>query len=279
MRLLIAGSHGLVGTNIIPLLAQDFDIIALDIEEWDITDPDSGSRVLREHRPDAVVNLAAMTDVDGCEDKPGIAEKLNAEAPATVAELCKRGGIRLVHFSTDYVFDGEKGTPYTEEDTPNPMSVYGKTKLAGERKVLGILPSSIVLRTQWIYGRGGNNFITKVVKIAKETGAARVVNDQWGAPTYARDLAAPLARLIERGKSGVYHVANSGFCSWYEFAGEIFARLGMDVPLAPITSSDLGRKAPRPRCSVFDCSKVKDDTGVAMRIWQEALQEYLAGPQ
>jgi dTDP-4-dehydrorhamnose reductase len=279
MRLLITGSLGLVGTNIIPLLARDFDVTALDIEEWDITDSAMGGRILQKHRPDVMVNLAAMTDVDGCEDLPDKAEKLNSDAPATIARLCKANDIRLVHFSTDYVFDGEKETPYTEEDPPNPMSVYGRTKLSGERNVLNILPSSLVLRAQWLYGRGGNNFITKVVKIAKETGAARVVNDQWGAPTYAKDLAAPLTRLIQKGRSGIYHVANSGSCSWYEFATEVFARLQMDVPVAPISSSNLGRKAARPRCSVFDCSKIASDTGVVMRSWQEALQEYLAGPQ
>jgi len=279
MRLLVTGSLGLVGTNIIPLLAQDFDITALDIQEWDITDAKAGRLVFGDRKPDAVLNLAAMTDVDGCEDFPDRAEKLNADGPATVARLCKDHNVRLVHMSTDYVFDGEKGTPYTEEDPPNPMSVYGKTKLAGERNVLTILPSSVVVRAQWLYGRGGNNFITKVVMIAKETGAARVVNDQWGSPTYAKDLAVPLTRLIQKGKPGIYHLANSGFCSWYDFAVEIFARLGMEVPVSAITSSNLGRKAARPKYSVFDCSKIKNATGVTMRSWQEALQEYLTGPQ
>ena len=279
MKLLVTGSLGLVGTNIIPLLAHDFDIVALDIEEWDITNFDMGVRVLQKYKPDAVVNLAAMTDVDGCEDLPDRARELNSDGPATVAELCKVNNVLLVHFSTDYVFDGEKGTPYTEKDIPNPASVYGKTKLSGERNVLRILPSSIVLRAQWLYGRGGNNFITKVVKIANETGAARVVDDQWGSPTYARDIAAPLIRLIQKGRSGIYHVANRGSCSWYEFAREIFAALHMDIPLAPVTSSTLGRKATRPRYSVFDCSKIESDTGVAMRSWQEALGEYLAGPR
>jgi len=279
MRLLVTGSLGLVGTNIIPLLAQDFDITALDIQEWDITDVKAGGLVFRDRKPDVVLNLAAMTDVDGCEDFPDKAEKLNAEGPATVAGLCRDHNVRLVHMSTDYVFDGENGTPYTEEDPPNPMSVYGKTKLAGERNVMTILPSSAVVRAQWLYGRGGNNFITKVVKIAKETGAARVVNDQWGAPTYAKDLAAPLARLLQKGKSGIYHLANNGFCSWYDFAVEIFARLGMEVPVSPITSSNLGRKAARPKYSVFDCSKIESATGVTMRSWQEALREYLTGSQ
>ncbi|MDR2017817.1 MAG: dTDP-4-dehydrorhamnose reductase [Syntrophobacterales bacterium] len=275
MKLLITGSLGLVGTNIIPLLAHDFDVVPLDIMEWDITDAEMGGRVIRHHRPDVVVNLAAMTDVDGCEDLPDKAQELNSDGPAIVAQLCKANKIRFVHFSTDYVFDGEKGTPYTEKDQPNPLSVYGKTKLTGEQNIFRILPSSVVLRAEWIYGCGGNNFITKVMKIANETGAARVVNDQWGTPTYAKDIAAPLARLIQKGESGIYHVANRGSCSWYEFAKEIFSRLRMDVSLTPVTSSNLDRKATRPKYSVFNCLKIEGDTGMAMRSWQEALGEYL----
>lgn len=277
MKLLITGSHGLVGGSIVPLLRNDFDITAVDIDEWDIMDRDMGARILKEQKPHWVINLAAMTDVDGCEDLPDAAARINGDGPATVASLCRENGIRLVHFSTDYVFDGEKGSPYTEEDEVNPMSVYGATKLAGERRVLDILPTSIVLRAQWIYGYGANNFISKVIKIARETGAARVVDDQKGCPTYAKDIALPLKLLMELGKSGVYHVANSGSCSWYEFAKEIFSCLHMEVPVTPITSSNLARKANRPKYSVFDCTKIRRDTGVALRTWQEALREYLGG--
>ncbi len=275
MRLLITGSHGLVGASIIPVLNDYFDIIAVDIEEWDITDRDAGVRTLDEHRPQAIVNLAAMTDVDGCEDRPDVAHRLNSEGPAVVAALCKERNIRLVHFSTDYVFDGEKRFPYREDDTPNPMSAYGATKLSGERRVLDILPSAVVLRAQWLYGREGTDFISKVTRIAKEAGAARVVNDQTGAPTYAKDLAEPIRHLIEKGRSGVYHAANSGSCTWYEFAKEIFSCLHMDIAVTPITSSGLNRKARRPAYSVFDCAKLRNDTGVAMRTWQEALHAYL----
>ena len=278
MKLLITGSHGLVGGSIIPLLDRHFDVVAVDIEEWDITDRHAGARILGDEKPQWVINLAAMTDVDGCEDHPDAAMKVNGEGPAVVASLCKESGIGLVHFSTDYVFDGERGFAYTEEDVPSPMSAYGITKLAGERHVLDILPSSIVLRAQWLYGHGGSNFISKVVKIAQETGAAQVVDDQRGSPTYAKDLALPLRLLIERERSGIYHVANSGSCSWYEFAKEIFSCLRMDAPVIAISSSTLARKARRPAYSVFDCTKVRRDTGADLRTWQEALREYLAGP-
>ncbi len=276
MKVLITGSHGLVGSNIAPFLRNYFDVTAIDFEEWNITDPDAGDRVLLEEKPNWVINLAAMTNVDGCEDRQAEAARLNSEAPATVAAACKAHGVRLIHFSTDYVFDGTKDSPYREDDPPNPKSVYGATKLAGERNVLAILPSSIIFRSQWIYGKGGENFISKVVGFAREKGSASVVNDQRGAPTFAKDLGFPLKRLMEEGKSGIFHVANSGSCTWYEFAKEIFRSLGMDVPVTPITSENLDRKAPRPAYSVFDCSKLRDETGVVMRAWQEALKDYLA---
>ncbi len=276
MKLLLAGSHGLVGTNIIPFLADYFDIVALDVEDWDILDSHRGEQVIREHKPQILINLAAMTNVDGCEDRREEAERLNSDGPAVLAELCRLHNTRLVHFSTDYVFDGEKDMPYTEEDTPNPMSVYGSTKLAGERRVQEILPSSIIIRAQWIYGHGGDNFIAKVVRIAEQTGAARVVDDQSGSPTYARDLGAPIKGLIESNVSGIYHIANSGSCTWYGFAKEIFSLLHIEAPLTPIVSANLDRKAKRPRCSIFDCSKLRNTTGVTMRSWQEALQEYLS---
>jgi dTDP-4-dehydrorhamnose reductase len=277
MKLLITGSHGLVGTSIVPFLRDYFDIMAVDIEEWDITDREMGARVLAGYGPDAVINLAAMTDVDGCEDRQILAERLNSDGPATVAELCRDRNIRLIHFSTDYVFDGLKNTPYTEEDGTNPKSVYGATKLSGEKKIFALLPSAVVVRAQWIYGRGGENFISKVVRFAEANGSAQVVNDQRGAPTYAKDLALPLKHLIEAKCSGIYHVANSGSCTWYEFALEIFRLKDMSQPVTAIDSVSLNRKAPRPAYSVFDCAKLHRDTGVAMRAWQEALRDYLAG--
>jgi dTDP-4-dehydrorhamnose reductase len=190
--------------------------------------------------------------------------------------LCREHNIRFVHISTDYVFDGKKTVPYKESDPTNPMSVYGTTKLMGEQVVLEKNPSSLIIRAQWLYGKGGENFITKVIKIAQESGTLRVVNDQRGSPTCTKDLAEPLIALIEKGKSGIYHLANSGSCTWFDFAQEIFSLLKMDVAITPISSAELGRKAPRPSYSVFDMWKFQKDTGLKMRPWQEALREYLA---
>jgi len=274
VKLLIAGSHGLLGTNIIPILKKHFDVISLDIEEWDITDRDSGHKVLQHFKPHSVINLAAFTDVDGCEDNQEHAFKINSEGPAILAELCKGYHISLVYFSTDYVFDGNTVRPYKEDDKPNPLSVYGLTKLLGERNVLEIHPAPLIIRTQWLYGDGGGHFISKVIRVAQEKGCVEVVNDQIGSPTYAKDLAVPLLILIQKNASGIYHITNAGSCSWFEFAQHIFSYLHMDIPVAPISSEKLNRKAKRPRYSVFDCSKMQKDTNITLRHWQEALKEY-----
>jgi dTDP-4-dehydrorhamnose reductase len=275
MKLLCTGSHGLLGTNILPKLERHFTVIPYDIEEWDITDRNAGERVMAEVRPNVILNLAAYTNVDDCEDCLSLADRVNAEGAGIIASLCTEHNIKLIHISTDYVFDGEKESPYTEDDTPNPASVYGFSKLSGERKVLANCPDATIIRTQWLYGHGGVNFISKITKIARENGKVEVVNDQAGCPTYAKDLAEPIRLLIEKKKSGIYHVANAGSCSWFDFAREIFSSLHIDVALKPITSQQLNRKAKRPRYSVFDCTKLFRETGHLMRTWQDALREYL----
>ena len=275
MKIILLGGKGLLGRNIAPLFRQKFDLTICDIDTWDIADRVSGEKHIEKYNPDVLINLAAITDVDGCEDKKELAEKVNAYGAGIVADLCNEHNVRFVHISTDYVFDGKKTVPYKENDPTNPMSVYGATKLMGERAVLEKNPSSLIIRAQWLYGEGGENFITKVVKMAKQCGTLRVVNDQRGSPTYTKDLAEPLSALIEKGKSGIYHLANSGSCTWFDFASEIFTLLKMDVSITPISSVELERKATRPLYSVFDMWKFQKDTGLKMRPWREALREHL----
>jgi dTDP-4-dehydrorhamnose reductase len=274
-RMLLLGGKGLLGTNIAPILEKAFDLTICDIDTWDITNRASGEKHIKQYSPDVLINLAAITDVDGCEDRKELAEKVNAYGAGIVAGICREHNVRFVHISTDYVFDGTKTLPYKEDDIPNPISVYGSTKLMGERTVLQENPSSLIIRAQWLYGNGGENFITKVIKIAQQGGTLRVVNDQRGSPTYARDLAEPLIALTEKAKSGIYHLANSGSCTWFDFAGEIFTLLNMDVSITPISSDELERKAKRPSYSVFDMWKFQKNTGLKMRPWREALKEYL----
>ncbi len=279
MKIIIAGGKGLLATNILPALSLNHDILIADIASgallWDIGDRVQGEEIITHHKPEAILNFAAITNVDGCEDNAGLATRINGEAPGILAKLCEKHHVKLLHMSTDYVFDGTKESPYQEEDRPNPQSVYGATKLLGETNVMKHNPSSLIVRIEWLYGDGGGNFITKIRKAAENTGAVRVVNDQRGTPTYAKDLAYPLKALVEQGKSGIYHVTNQGSCTWCEFAREIFSQLRMDVEVTPITSAQLNMKARRPANSVFDCSKLRKDTGIALRSWKEALGEYL----
>jgi dTDP-4-dehydrorhamnose reductase len=303
MKIIVTGGKGLLATNILPALSSSHDIIIADIVSggpdgivpslftearrveagrkdsptvaWDISNGEQGEEIIARYRPDAILNFAAITDVDGCEDRIDLARRINGEAPGIVAELCERHRVKLLHMSTDYVFDGRADSPWKEEDIPNPQSVYGATKLLGETNVMRRNPSSLIIRIQWLYGNGGENFITKIKRIAENTGVVEVVNDQRGSPTYAKDLADPLRILVERGNSGIYHVTNSGSCTWFEFAQEIFLQLGMDVQVKPVTSATLNRKAKRPAYSVFDCSKLQKDTGILLRNWKEALREYL----
>ena len=275
MRLLITGSDGLMGSNIIPLLQQYFDIIPAVEREWDICDPDRGNEIINNTRPEILLNLAAMTNVDGCEDESEVAFRVNGEGPAVLADICSGKGVKLVHISTDYVFDGMKTAPYVEGDRTGPISVYGKSKLIGEQAVTTRDPGNLVVRTEWIYGKGGVSFIEKITKIGKERGEVAVVNDQTGSPTYARDLAFPLAALLRDNRSGIYHITNSGSCSWFEFTRTIFSILDMRITCKPITTNQSQRKAPRPSNSVMDCTKLEIDTGVRMRHWKDALYEYL----
>ena len=276
MKILITGSDGLIGSNIIPYLSTRFDVIPAVEREWDILDRSAGERIVGTDRPDVLINLAAMTNVDGCEDTPELAYRVNADGAAVLAEVCRKHAVKLLHFSTDYVFDGAKASGYTEEDQPNPLSVYGKSKLLGEQMILQLLPGALIIRTEWIYGDGGENFITKVRKVASEKGRVEVVDDQRGSPTYAADLAKPIEALITSARSGIYHITNSGSCTWFEFAREVFSILQMGATCVPVSSAQIQRKAKRPVNSVLDCSRLQRETGVVLRPWQEALQAHLA---
>ena len=275
MRMLVTGSDGLMGTNILPYLGTEFDVIASVESQWDITSPEQSEFIIRDSRPHVLLNLAAMTNVDGCEDSQVAAFLVNGEAPGMLAGICSRQGVHMIQVSTDYVFDGRKGAPYTEEDATNPLSIYGRSKRLGEERVKANLPTAAILRTEWIYGKGGANFITKVVRAARIKGSVEVVDDQTGAPTYARDLGRPIAELARRRRHGIYHVTNCGSCTWYGFAKHIFSFLHMDILCTPVSSASYGSKAPRPAYSVLDCGKVAADAGIRMRSWQEAVEEYL----
>lgn len=243
-------------------------------QDMDITDRESVQRVLLTLKPAVVVNAIAFTDVDGCESNRELAFRINGDGVRSLAESSARIGAKLVHISSDYVFDGIKGKPYLEEDPVNPLSVYGKSKLAGEENAR-INPDHLIIRTQWLYGLHGKNFVETMLRLAKERKELSVVDDQIGSPTWTVDLALAVKALIDRDCRGTYHAVNSGSCSWHDFADAIFAEEGIGIQLSPMTSAKLDRPAPRPLFSVLDCGKMAKDTGMQLENWRDALRKYL----
>ena len=260
----------------IALAAAGYEVVARRKDELDVADERQIERALRELSPDVVVNCAAFTKVDACETDPrGFA--VNARAVESLAEGCGRVGARLVHISTDFVFDGEKREPYREDDSPNPLSAYGRGKRAGEEAALR-LPDSLVVRASWLFGRAGWNFVEAILKQI-ESGKERlaVVSDQVGRPTATTDLSEALIALIEAGAAGVFHFANRGEVSWHEFAREILWLAGRErIPIDAITSQELSRPARRPSYSVLDTGKYERFTGFRIRHFREPLADYIA---
>ena len=270
--ILVVGSKGMLGQELMGLFGSAAR--GVDVEDIDITDLSSVQRVLVTLKPRMVVNVAAYTDVDGCETDAELALQVNGEGVAHLAMISKEIGAKLVQVSTDYVFDGGKDSPYLEDDAPAPLGVYGESKLAGEMNAK-FNPDHLVVRTQWLYGHAGKNFVETMLRLAGERKELDVVDDQIGSPTWTYDLALAIKALIDKGCSGTYHAANSGFVSWNGFAREIFRQAGIEVTVNPMSTEKLERPAKRPLNSKLDCSKLTEDTGFVPEPWQEALKRYL----
>jgi len=269
--IVVAGARGMLGRELLGLPGEGARGLTRD--EMDITSVDSVKKTIAALRPSVVVNAIAYSNVDGCETDRDTAFRVNGEGVKNLAAATAEIGAKLVHISSDYVFDGAKGSPYLEDDPVNPLSVYGESKLAGEENAR-FNPDHIIIRTQWLYGRHGNNFVETMLRLAKEKEELGVVDDQVGSPTWTFDLSFAIRALIDRGCRGTYHAVNSGSCSWFDFAGSIFAEKGTDIRLKPITSIELGRPARRPLFSVLDCGKLLKDTGVRLEDWRDALHKY-----
>lgn len=270
--ILVVGARGMLGQDLLTVL--DGDVRGVDVDEVDITSFEAVRRTLLTLHPRVVVNCAAYTDVDGCEQKVETAMEVNGEGVGHLALACREVGAKLVQVSTDYVFDGRKGTPYGEDDPTAPLSVYGESKLAGEMNCR-LCEDHLIVRTQWLYGVHGKNFVETMLRLAAERDELSVVDDQIGSPTWTMDLSRAIRALIERGCRGTYHAANAGTCSWNEFARTIFSQSGTAVTVKPLSTAELGRPAPRPLYSVLDCTKLSRDAGFAMPPWREALAHYL----
>ncbi|MEA1935273.1 MAG: dTDP-4-dehydrorhamnose reductase [Thermodesulfobacteriota bacterium] len=277
MKILVLGHKGMLGSDLVSILSVSHDVTGKDIEDFDISSARDCRDIILESGPDVVVNAAAYTDVDGCESNREECFSVNAEGVKNVALICKERGIKIVHFSTDYVFDGTKGSPYLEDDVCNPINVYGESKLEGELYLRDISDNYILLRTAWLYGKNGKNFVRTIIEKAKNTKNLEVVDDQIGSPTCTIDLASAVKALIEGDHTGVFHVTNGGEGSWYEFALKALEYAGItDVEVEPVKSDRFVRKALRPRYSVLNCKKFIDETKMSLRSWQTALKDYVS---
>jgi dTDP-4-dehydrorhamnose reductase len=259
IKTLIIGSSGMLGSD----LCKTFpDAVKLTHHDLDITDREQVIESILKIKPDVVINAAAYTNVDGCEDNKELAFQVNGYGPGYIAEACARAGAKLVHFSTDYVFDGSK-KEYVESDIPDPINVYGDSKLLGEKKIIENMDDYRIVRISWLFGIHGKNFVETMLKLSGEMDTVKVVNDQFGKPTYTMDLASKVKEIIEL-DPGIYHITNDGICSWYEFASSIIDNV------IPCTSEEFPRKAKRPKYSVLVNTKTEP-----MRHWREALKAYL----
>ncbi len=284
-RILVIGAKGMLGKDLAKILRSSspvdqhsgWEVFGWDIDEIDIQEEDSTVTKIESIRPDVVINSAAYTDVDGCESHEEKAFAVNAEGMRHVALGALRCCAKVVYLSTDYIFDGKKREPYLEDDPPHPLSVYGRSKLKGEQYVQDLVEDAVVVRTQWLYGKYGKNFVTSILRQGREKKVLSIVDDQVGSPTYTIDLSRAISVLIQHDSRGVFHVANSDLCTWYTFGQEILKLSGIGgVKIDPISSEELGRPAIRPSYSVLSTEKLKRETGMTLRPWSEALKEYLS---
>ena len=271
MNVLLTGRNGQVGSELGTILQP---AVATDRAGLDLADPDAIRRLVREHKPDMIVNAAAYTAVDKAEEEPELAWRVNAVAPGVLAEEAKRLGALLVHFSTDYIFDGAKQSPYVEDDAPHPLGVYGRTKLEGEARIRACGCRHLIVRTAWVYGRGAN-FVRAILRQADKGAPLRVVDDQFGAPTWARDIAEVSARLAGKGAEGTFHVSAAGRASWYEVALEILRLTQRRVEVRAVSTAQYGARAPRPRYSVLDNGKLRANGFAPMGEWRARLAAHL----
>jgi dTDP-4-dehydrorhamnose reductase len=277
----VLGAKGMLGRDLVSILRERLDdaagdrVVAWDKDELDMTCSGAIVETLGRIAPGVVINCAAYTNVDGCESNVDEAMAINAVAPALLGEACRSVGALLVHISTDFIFDGRSRRPYRPDDAANPLSVYGRSKWEGEEAVHASGCRSLIVRTSWLYGVHGRNFVEAILQKAKTGESLRVVDDQVGRPTFTVDLSDALVRLLDVGAEGVVHFANDGECSWNVFAKAIVELAGLNTSVAAISSGELDRPAKRPAYSVLDLSNYQKLTNHAPRSWREALAEYM----
>jgi dTDP-4-dehydrorhamnose reductase len=270
----------MLGTDLMTSFSPEDNVMGMDLPEIDITKPDQCLTAVKEVRPDVVINAAAFTRVDDCETRQAEASQVNGDGAGNLSKAAAASGSLFVHYSTDYVFDGQKNEAYLEEDATNPQSVYGKSKLLGETLIRTHCPEHMIIRTSWLFGQNGVNFIRTIVNLAEKGSALRVVNDQRGSPTYTKDLASYTVKMIRAGCRSTYHVTNSGSCTWFELASHVLDCLRMSgVSIKPVSTSEFPRPARRPANSVLANMHLRQDGLTLMRSWQSAVKEYVTSPE
>lgn len=276
MKVLVTGVGGQLGYDVIKeLKKRNIDCIGADRTEFDITDFEESHKFITEYMPDAVIHCSAYTAVDKAENEPELCHLINADGTENIAKICKEIDAKMIYISTDYVFDGTKDGYYDVDDIPNPINVYGKSKLAGEKAVQRNLEKYFIVRISWVFGINGNNFVKTMLRLGKEREELNVVADQIGSPTYTADLATLLVDMVQTGKYGIYHATNEGECSWAEFAEEIFRVAGLNVKVNHITTEEYPTKARRPINSRMS-KKLIDNIGFKkLCFWKEALKKYI----
>ena len=296
MRILLTGKNGQVGWELQRTLSTLGEVIALDQADMDLSNPDAIRKICRDVKPNLIVNPAAYTAVDKAETEPALALAINGTAPGILAQEAQSLGAALIHYSTDYIFDGSKNTPYTEQDMPNPQNIYGSSKLAGERAIQAVDVPHLILRTAWVYGARGKNFLLTMQRLSREKPLLKVVDDQIGAPTWSRLLAEATAQIVAqslsrdqetvtsyiRQHSGVYHMSCAGQTSWHGFASAILAgantstHANVSAQLQPIPSSEYPTPAARPAYSVLSNEQLTRTFGITLPDWRAALEMVLA---
>ena len=276
MKILVTGVNGQLGHDVVEELEKrGMDAIGVDIQEMDITDARSVDKVIKEAAPDKVIHCAAYTAVDAAEENEEACRRVNAQGPENIAKVCRELDIPMLYISSDYVFDGEGTKAWKPEDACNPQSVYGLTKYEGEVAVRGLLEKYFIVRITWTFGVNGKNFVKTMLNLSKNHTTVRVVNDQFGSPSYTYDLAKLLVDMVLTDKYGTYHATNEGICSWYEFACAIFREAGIEMNVVPVTTQEYGAKAKRPANSRMDKEKLTENGFHRLPTWQDALSRYI----
>lgn len=277
MKVLVTGVKGQLGYDVVrELQSRGHEAIGVDIEEMDITDETAVSRVMEETAPEAVIHCSAFTAVDRAEEEQELCYKVNVQGTENIAKMCQKLGCKMLYLSTDYIFSGEGQRPWEPEDTPSPLNSYGQSKYQGEVALRQYVDKYFIVRISWVFGINGNNFIKTMLRLGKENGAVKVVDDQIGSPTYTFDLAKLLVDMIETEQYGAYHATNEGICSWYEFAKEIFQEANMkEVTVTPVSSEEFPVKAKRPKNSRMSKKKLVQNGFSLLPSWQDAVRRYI----